>query len=345
MKWNLGDKITSITIEEHGAVGTIVDVDFDRVRVDWATGGQSYENNEDLILIRRFDDTTDYLRIREPPIIHQEDIHPAYEPHLDFYAEGNIPFATRNGPDIAGLIDDRPQRQISNPVILNAYYKAREERQARDINLALLKDAVTPHNKYTIPMEEWNIAKQFVHKKIGQYDQLSRDWEPGDLVAVSRPGKNAGHLSTAHVYRVRPTTADVVWIEPVSGKEIHTTEELNELIFINHDYAWRKEREDRGERLEAEEFNAGWTSLNHKDMGYDTMDYGYPTRLIPNELDYEMFFTQNIMRDYLGNQVKKHPVGDNQLEEYKLMELQYGGVTKGFQPFRGFERFADYLWR
>ena len=188
MKWNLGDRITSIAIEEHGAVGTIIDIDFDRVRVNWATGGQSYENNEDLILIRRFDDVVDYLKIREPPIIHQEDIHPSYEPHLDFYAEGNIPFATRNGPDISGLID-APQRQISNPVILNAYYKAREEREARDINMALLKSAVTPHSPYTIPMEELNIAKQFIHNKIGNYEQLSRDWEPGDLVAVSRPAK------------------------------------------------------------------------------------------------------------------------------------------------------------
>ena len=46
MKWNLGDKITSIAIEEHGAVGTIIDIDFDRVRINWDTGGQSYENNE-----------------------------------------------------------------------------------------------------------------------------------------------------------------------------------------------------------------------------------------------------------------------------------------------------------
>jgi hypothetical protein len=63
------------------------------------------------------------------------------------------------------------------------------------------------------------------------------------------------------------------------------------------------------------------------------------------EIDYELFFTRNLTRDYLGNQSKKHSVGDNQLEDYKLMELQYGGVTRGFQPFNGFERFADYLWR
>ena len=50
-------------------------------------------------------------------------------------------------------------------------------------------------------------------------------------------------------------------------------------------------------------------------------------------------------RDYLGNQVNKHPVGDNKLSEYSLKELQYGGVQRGFQPFNGFERFADYLWR
>ena len=35
----------------------------------------------------------------------------------------------------------------------------------------------------------------------------------------------------------------------------------------------------------------------------------------------------------------------NRLEDYKLMELQYGGVQQGYQPFNGFERFADYLWR
>ena len=51
------------------------------------------------------------------------------------------------------------------------------------------------------------------------------------------------------------------------------------------------------------------------------------------------------MRDYLGNQIRKHPVGDNNLNDLKLMELQYAGVTRGFQPFNGFERTADYLWR
>lgn len=345
MKWNLGDKVTSIAIEGYGSTGTIADVDFDRVRVIWEDNKQSYENYEDLILIRRFDDQTDYLRIREPPIIHEEDIHPDYEPYLEFYSEYGVPFATRNGPDLSGLVDDRPQRGISNPIILNAYYKARDERQARDINIALLQQSVNPHTQYTVPMEEINIAKQFAHRKIGNYEQLSRDWEPGDVVSVSRPGKNAGHLATAHIYRVRPTTADIIWVEPVSGQEIQTTEDLNELIFIRHDFAWRKAREDAGERLEAEEFHAGFVALNHQDLGYDTMDYGYPTRLIPNELDYELFFTQNVMRDYLGNQVKKHPVGDNRLEDYKLMELQYGGVQRGYQPFNGFERFADYLWR
>ena len=82
--------------------------------------------------------------------------------------------------------------------------KARDERQARDINIALLQQSVNPHTQYTVPMEEINIAKQFAHRKIGNYEQLSRDWEPGDVVSVSRPGKNAGHLATAHIYRVRP---------------------------------------------------------------------------------------------------------------------------------------------
>ena len=113
MKWNLGDKVTSIAIEGYGSTGTIADVDFDRVRVIWEDNKQSYENYEDLILIRRFDDQTDYLRIREPPIIHKEDIHPDYEPYLEFYSEYGVPFATRNGPDLSGLVDDRPQRGIS----------------------------------------------------------------------------------------------------------------------------------------------------------------------------------------------------------------------------------------
>ena len=343
MKYNLGDKITSIAIEGYGSIGTIVDVDFDRVRVIWEDQKQSYENYEDLILIRRFDDQTDYLRIREPPVIHQEDIHPAYEPYLEFYAEGNIPFATRNGPDLSGLIDDRPQRGISDPIVLNAYYKARDDRQARDINLALLEKTINTTLDTTAA--EKSIAKQFEHKKIGNYEQLSRDWEPGDIVSVSRPGKNAGHLALAHIYRVRPTTADVIWVEPVSGKELQTTEDLNELIFIRHDLPWRKAREDAGERLEAEEFNAGFVALNHKELGYDSADYGYPTQLIPNELDYEMFFNRNVMRDYLGNQVTKHPVGDNNVADYKLREVQYGGVQQRYQSFNGFERFADYLWR
>lgn len=172
MKWNLGDKITSIAIEGYGSIGTIVDVDFDRVRVIWEDQKQSYENYDDLILIRRFDDVTDYLRIREPPIIHEEDIHPAYEPYLEFYAEGGVPFSTRNGPDLSGLIDDRPQRGISDPIILNAYYKAREERQARDINLALLRERIAPESEYTKPQAEINIAKQFAHKKIDNKFQL-----------------------------------------------------------------------------------------------------------------------------------------------------------------------------
>ena len=50
MKWNLGDKVTSIAIEGYGSTGTIADVDFDRVRVIWEDNKQSYENYEDLIL-------------------------------------------------------------------------------------------------------------------------------------------------------------------------------------------------------------------------------------------------------------------------------------------------------
>ena len=62
------------------------------------------------------------------------------------------------------------------------------------------------------------------------------------------------------------------------------------------------------------------------------------------EKDYAVF-QKALSYGSLGNQTKKHFVGDNKLSDYSVKELQYGGVQRGFQPFNGFERFADYLWR
>ena len=107
---------------------------------------------------------------------------------------------------------------------------------------------------------------------------------------------------------------------------------------MRHDRAWRTKRE-KYERLEAEAIGIDNTDF------YGFKDSGYPVQLIPDPMMYELNYVQTKTRDYLGNQTKKHFVGDNELSEYSVKELQYGGVQRGFQPFNGFERFADYLWR
>lgn len=346
MKYNLGDRVTSVAIEEFGVVGIIADLDFDRVRIRWYDGTHSYENYEDLILVARRNDDLKYLRKRQPPAVHREDVPPGYEELLDFYAEG-VPFSTRESgsPDLSGLlVDDRAERGIQNPAMLNAYYNLKEERETQQIATSLLNQSLD-NTPYETSTDAYELSQQFAHRKIGT-GEVYRDWEPGDIVSVSRPGRNAGHLAVAHIFRVRPASADIIWVDPVSHKEIETTESLETLIFIRHDPAWRAKKEAQGLRLESEDvFNAGFIALNPQDLGYGAVDYGYPTRLIPDPMAYETYFKENITRDYLGNQIRKHSVGDNRLEDYELLELQYGGVTRGYQPFRGFERFADYLWR
>jgi len=334
LKWQVGDRLTSVAIEGM-VVGTVTNVDFDRLKVIWPDGRWSYENYDDVALVSR-PDTIDFLKFRQPPTVHRKDVPGTYIPHLQFYAEGNdsfradIDWSTREqGPQI-NLVDDRPQRGITNPVILNAYYKLKEEREKQEIT-----DYLLTKNPEQIPVPS-AVAAVTNHISVGT--EARGDWEPGDVVSVSRPGRNAGHLTTAHIERVRHTTADIIWVDPVSGQEQKTTEPLTNLIFLRHDSRWRADRESDGRRLEAEVFDP-------KSLGYDVIDYGYPTRLIADPMVYEVSFKRSVMRDYLGNQIRKHPVGDNNLNDLKLMELQYAGHTRGFQPFNGFERTADYLWR
>ena len=109
------------------------------------------------------------------------------------------------------------------------------------------------------------------------------------------------------------------------GSGDHHRESISNLLFVRHDSAWRSERE-KTERLEA-----GAIGISNTDF-YGFKDVGYPTRLIPDPMMYELHYTQTKTRDYLGNQVKKHPVGDNELSEYNLRERN-GGVQQGYQPF------------
>ena len=140
LKWQVGDRITSVAIEGRD-VGTVTNVDFDRLKITWPDGRWSYENYADVVLVSR-PDTIDFLKFRQPPTVHRKDVPGTYVPHLQFYSEGNfdadIDDSTREqGPQV-NLVDNRPQRGITNPVILNAYYKLKEDREKEQITDYLL---------------------------------------------------------------------------------------------------------------------------------------------------------------------------------------------------------------
>lgn len=58
LKWQVGDRLTSVAIEGM-AVGTVTNVDFDRLKVIWPDGRWSYENYSDVALVSR-PDTIDF---------------------------------------------------------------------------------------------------------------------------------------------------------------------------------------------------------------------------------------------------------------------------------------------
>lgn len=305
----------------------------ERARVVWPDGTNSTERYQDLILVQRSgSDHPEFLGIMEGPIIHDEDISPEYRQILvdqglsgkSKHAEGTLNPSGQGGPTIVV-----PGRDLSihDNITLRAFWDAKEKFEERQI----AKQLMQKNTPQMISPADSSVA----YKSIGSSHV---DWEPGDIVSVSRPGRNAGHLSTAHIYRVTPYEVDLVWVDPVSGQETITRESLANLLFIRNDKEWRTQRE-KTERLEAEA-----VGIDNTDF-YGFKSHGYPVQLIADPMMYELNYIKTKTRDYLGNQVNKHPVGDNKLSEYSLKELQYGGVQRGFQPFNGFERFADYLWR
>lgn len=306
----------------------------DRARVVWPDGTNSTEQYQDLVLVQRAgSDHPEFLGIMEGPRVHDQDISPEYRQMLvdqglsgksKWGAEGTLNPSGQGGPTL-----QVPGRDLTmhDNITLRAFWDAKEKFEEQQIAKSLLTGNT---NRLVSPLDS-----SVAHRDIAQPHS---DWEPGDIVSVSRPGKNAGHLATAHIYRVTPYEADLIWVDPVSGQEITTRESIANLLFVRHDRAWRTERE-KYERLEAEAIGIDNTDF------YGFKDAGYPVQLIPDPMMYELNYVQTKTRDYLGNQTKKHFVGDNQLSEYSVKELQYGGVQRGFQPFNGFERFADYLWR
>jgi hypothetical protein len=330
----MGDTVISQAIEDDFLVGTIVYLGMDRARVMWPDGTNSTERYQDLVLVQEAgSDHPKFLGIMEGPLIHDEDIPTEYRQiivdqglpgHSKHGAEGSLNPSGIGGPSI-----EVPGRNLAihDNITLRAFWDAKAKFEEQQIAKSLL----TGTTKTLISPIDSSVA----HRNIATPHS---DWEPGDIVSVSRPGKNAGHLATAHIYRVTPYEADLVWVDPVSGQEIITRESIANLLFVRHDRAWRTERE-KYERLEAEAIGIDNTDF------YGFKDVGYPVQLIPDPMMYELHYIKTKTRDYLGNQTKKHPVGDNELSEYNLRELQYGGVQQGYQPFVGFERFADYLWR
>ncbi len=295
----------------------------------WPDGTNSTERYQDLVLVQRGDSNhPEFLGIMEGPRVHDEEVSKEYRQILvDQGFSGRSKFGAESL--LSKPIIKIPQNKLAihDNITLSAYWDAKAKFEEQQIAKALLTD----EKKMLVSPADSSVA----HRNIATQ---KADLEPGDIVSVSRPGRNAGHLATAHVYRVTPYEADLVWVDPVTGQEIITRESISNLLFVRHDSAWRSQRE-KTERLEAEAIGIANTDF------YGFKDVGYPTQLIPDPMTYELNYIQTKTRDYLGNQVSKHPVGDNELSEYNLRELQYGGVQQGFQPFVGFERFADYLWR
>lgn len=314
--FRIGDRVVSNAIEDDFLVGTVVYTGLEKARVAWPDGTNSTERYQDLVLVTESGSThPKFLGLFEGPKLHDEDIPKEYQQLLVdqkvFQSEG---------------------LEIHDNITLRAFWDAKQRFEEQQIAKSLLT------NEVKLPSSP--LDHKFGHRTIGKE---VKDWEPGDIVSVSRPGKNAGHLATAHILRVTPYEADLIWFDPVSKQEIETRESLNNLIFVRHDAAWRSQKE-KTQRLEAEQFRSEAIGLDTTDF-YGFNDVGYPTQLIPDPLMYQLRFQEKTVRDYVWGKTQQHKVGDNELSEYNLKELQYGGVQRGFQPFNGFERFADYLWR
>jgi len=69
-------------------------------------------------------------------------------------------------------------------------------------------------------------------------------WIPGDVVNVSRPGKTGGALALGHIRRVYPAEVMVEWpADTLHPTPWTTTEDKDELIFVEHDPEWLGLRE------------------------------------------------------------------------------------------------------
>jgi hypothetical protein len=306
--FRVGDRVVSNAIEDDFLVGTVVYTGLEKARVAWPDGTNSTEKYQDLVIVtKRGSSHPKFLGLFEGPKIHDEDIPKEYQQLL-------VDQKLYNSEGI----------QIHDNITLRAFWDAKQRFEEQQIAKSLL----------TTKPSLSEVETPFGHRKIGSE---RKDWEPGDIVSVSRPGKNAGKLATAHILRVTPYEADLIWVDPLTKQEIETRESISNLIFIRHDAAWRANKE-KTQRLEAEAIG-----LDNDFYGFN--DIGYPTQLIPDPLMYELRFQEKRVRDYTWNKTQQHKIGDNELSEYNLKELQYGGVVTTFNPFHGFERFADYLWR
>ena len=306
--FRIGDRVVSNAIEDDFLVGTVVYTGLEKARVAWPDGTNSTERYQDLVLVRESGSRhPKFLGLFEGPQLHDEDIPKEYQQLL---------------------VDQKlynSEIQIHDNITLRAFWDAKQRFEEQQIAKSLLT------HKPSLS----EVKTPFGHRKIGSE---RKDWEPGDIVSVSRPGKNAGKLATAHILRVTPYEADLIWVDPLTKQEIETRESISNLIFVRHDAAWRANKE-KTQRLEAEAIGLDTTDF------YGFNDIGYPTQLIPDPLMYELRFQEKRVRDYTWNKTQQHKIGDNELSEYNLKELQYGGVVTTFNPFHGFERFADYLWR
>ncbi|MBO66710.1 MAG: hypothetical protein CL398_00210 [Acidiferrobacteraceae bacterium] len=93
------------------------------------------------------------------------------------------------------------------------------------------------------------------YRNIGR-TTAGHEWKPGDLVNVSRPGKQGGGLALGHIRRVYPSEVMVEWPADKLHQTPWTThEDKDELIFVKHDPEWLALRE-RGINLHPATFRA-----------------------------------------------------------------------------------------
>ena len=172
----------------------------------------------------------------------------------------------------------------------------------------------------TMSAEEstWLTHPEWLFKKIGE-TTVGHEWKPGDIVNVSRPQKYAAGLATAHIMRLRGATqAEIVWKDPVSGVEIHTFEDLRDLIFVKSDPGWIENR--RYDTFESHYLEIGAMGAN---PFYTDNTYGYPTEVNPDRLSQPLYFEHDQVVRYLNSQTVLH-LGIKQLDDMEVPDLTAG---------------------